>query len=184
MPYPQPVCNVPVVYTWPAPVTSPVTATAQSPPRAAAVLAAPGARVKTFLYKGKTYQAIQTDERGESEEMELRKLSPSLTRVRVGDGEHFAGMPARLPRPRLPAPVESFASPGALLDSILKGVDPGINDQVMRQKLNASAPRAGGAANVTVTAFLYATKKVGQRVVKTLVRIKAISLQAGESVVT
>ncbi len=161
MSYSQPVCNVPVVYTWPAPVASPVTATAQSRLQAAEVPAAPGARVKNFVFKGKTYQAIQTDERGESEEMELRELSPSLRRARVSDGEHFAGAARKAAKTSFAAaPVESFTAPGALLDTILQGVDPSANDQAMRQNVNARSPRAPEEQrNGTVTAFLYATKK-------------------------
>ncbi len=166
---PQPACNVPVVYAQPVPVasyvtpyvTSYVTATAQAPspaPAASAhVLAAPGARVKTFIFKGKTHRAIPTDERGESEEKELRENR----RRGPNDGEHFAGAARKAAKTSFAAaPVERFASPGALLDSILQGSSPGDNDQQMRGNLNEDSPRsAPERRNVTVTAFLYATKK-------------------------
>ena len=54
----------------------------------------------------------------------------------------------------------AFDSPGALLDFILQGGDPTTNDAAMRATLNADSPRAPQERrNVTVTAFLYATKK-------------------------
>ena len=174
---PQPACNVPVVYLQPAPVasyaapyvTSYVTATAQapSPARAAAptsaraaiseIQAAPGARVKTFIFKGKTYRAIPTTERGESEEMELR----DLRRRGPDDGEHFAGVARKSAKTSFAAaPVEGFASPGALLDSILQRTDPDSNDNQMRGTVNKDSLRSPEEQrNVTVTAFLYATKK-------------------------
>ena len=142
---PQPACNVPVVYLQPAPVASYVTATAQSPPREAMadVHAASQAPVKTFLFKGRTFQAIPTDERGESEERELRALSTFHARAQTNDGEHFAGVARKAAKTSSAiAPVESFASPGAVLDSILMGADPSTNDQDMRRKLNANSPRA------------------------------------------
>ena len=56
--------------------------------------------------------------------------------------------------------VETFASPGALITSILNGADPGSNDAELRGKLRPSSARSSDEQdNVTVTAFLYATKK-------------------------
>ena len=101
------------------------------------------APVKTFLFKGRTFQAIPTDERGESEERELRALSTFHARAQTNDGEHFAGVARKAAKTSSAiAPVESFASPGAVLDSILMGADPSNNDQDMRRKLNANSPRA------------------------------------------
>jgi hypothetical protein len=123
--------------------------------------AAPQTLARTFRFKGKTYQAIPTNERGESEETELRDLAPSAARSRAGDGEHFAGRARKSAKTSFAsAPVESFASPGALLDSILKGASPADNDRDMRAKLDSRSDRAPEEQrNVTVTAFLYASKK-------------------------
>jgi hypothetical protein len=162
-PCPRPACYAPVVSARPAPVVLYGMAPAQPPPRAdaAQAQAAPRARVRTFVFKGKTYQAVPTDERGESEEEELRVLPPSLARARASDGEHFAGRARKAAKTSFAvAPVESFSSPGALIDSILRGTDPADNDREMRRKLNADSPRAPEERrNVTVTAYLYATKK-------------------------
>ena len=160
---PAPVCYAPVVYAQPAPVAWTVAASPQAPvvgnvPRAQL---APSGPARTFVFKGKTYQAVPTNERGESEEREVREFSTSAARRRPSDGEHFAGQARKAAKTSFAgATEESFASPGALLDSILKGASPGDNDQVMRGKLNASSARAPEEQRVvSVTAFLYATKK-------------------------
>jgi hypothetical protein len=117
--------------------------------------------VAVFIFRGKTYHAISTSERGESEEPALRALTRSSARGHVNDGEHFAGDARKLAKTSFAVSAEhSFRSPGAVLDSILKGTEPADNDWEMRAKLNESSPRVPEEQrNVRVTAFLYATKK-------------------------
>ncbi len=152
---PQSNASPPAIATQPAPVSWPVTASAQA--RAAPSSAA----VRTFKFKGKTYQAVQTNERGESEEHELRESSLTGAPARRSDGEHFNGSARKSAKTSFASGgADSFSSPGALLDSLLNGSAPQDNDRVMRSKLNANAPRASEEQrNATVTAFLYATKK-------------------------
>jgi hypothetical protein len=117
---------------------------------------------RTFVFKGKTYLAVDTNERGESEEKELRVPSgAALAPRRPSDGEHFAGSARREAKTSfVSGNPQPFNSPGAVLDSILQGDDPSTNDSAMRAKLHASSPRAPEEQrNVTVTGFLYATKK-------------------------
>jgi hypothetical protein len=123
--------------------------------------AAPQPAVKTFTFQGKTYQAIQTNERGESEEPELRGPATFARPRPVSDGEHFAGKARKVAKTSFASgAVESFASPGALITSILNGADPASNDTELRGKLNPNSARSSDEQrNVTVTAFLYATKK-------------------------
>ena len=135
---PQPVYYTPFAYVPRAPVAQPGTASPQ--PRHAA--GAPQAPMKTFVFQGKTYQAVQTTQHGKSEESELRDLAPSAAPRRASDGEHFAGSARKSAKTSFAnGSEESFASPGALLDSILQGTDPDANDQSMRGKLHASSPR-------------------------------------------
>jgi hypothetical protein len=132
---------------------------------AAARVQAQGTAVRppvTFVFQGKTYLAIDTNERGESEEKE-GPFRPEITeaRRRPSDGEHFAGTARKAAKTSFArgAP-RAFGSPGAVLDSIFRGEDPRTNDSTMRGKLNESSPRSPEEErNVTVTAFLYATKK-------------------------
>jgi hypothetical protein len=153
----SPTYPAPVVIAPAAPAAWPVLASRQAP----AAPAAPLAAVRTFRFRGKTHRAIPTVERGESEEREVRARSPFAASAMAGDGEHFAGTARKAAktsfsggRPR------SFDSPGAVLDSILKGTSPADNDSEMRAKLNSNSPRAPEERrNAIVTAFLYATKK-------------------------
>src|SRR4029077_5598338 len=99
---------------------------------------------KTFVFKGKTYQAIDTNERGESEEMELRVPTDASLRIRrPSDGEHFAGVArAEAKTMFVSGTPQAFDSPGAVLDFILQGEDRFANDSKMRAKLHPSSPRA------------------------------------------
>ena len=131
---------------------------------------APGMRAETpavgktvtFVFQGKTYLAVDTNERGESEEKE-EPTRPEVgeARRRPNDGEHFAGTARRAAKTSfVSGAAQAFDSPGALLDFILQGDDPSTNDAAMRATLNADSPRAPAERrNVTVAAFLYATKK-------------------------
>jgi hypothetical protein len=116
----------------------------------------------TFVFQGKKYLAVDTNERGESEEKEL-PMQPHVAeaRRRPSDGEHFAGTAREAAKTSFARGVpQAFDSPGALLDSILRGEDPRANDSTMRAKLNEHSPRGPDEQrNATVTGFLYATKK-------------------------
>jgi hypothetical protein len=166
--YPQP---APVVVYAPgappaavaAPLAIPVTPPQAAVPAAALAAATPAAPTapRTFRSpKGRVYRVIPTNERGESEEEELRAPAPTAAR-RPSDGEHFAGSARKDAKTSFAqAPVETFASPGALIDSLLKGQDPASNDAEMRAKAKHSAGRLPEEQrNVKVNAFLYATKK-------------------------
>ena len=116
----------------------------------------------TFVFQGKTYLAVETNERGESEEKEA-PTRPAVAEARrsPNDGEHFTGTDRRAAKTSFASgDAHVFDSPGAVLDSILHGQDPSTNDATMRATLNESSPRGPAERrNVTVTAFLYATKK-------------------------
>lgn len=155
-------CAQPVTYPMfasaaPAPAAWAVTASPQVPSPPAQPLAA----ARTFIFKGEPYAAVPTNERGESEEKALREFSLAGAHAPPNDGEHFAGSARKSAKTSFAsAPDESFTSPGALLDSLLKGSSPAKNDADLRGTLNKNSPRAPEERrNVTVTAFLYATKK-------------------------
>jgi hypothetical protein len=119
-------------------------------------------RTVRFVFQGKTYSAIDTNERDESEEKE----SPTRPEVaeahqRPSDGEHFNGLDRAAAKTSFASGApQPFDSPGAILDSLFQGDDVRSNDSTMRARVNESSPRAPQEQrNVTVRAFLYATKK-------------------------
>ncbi|HZY85558.1 MAG TPA: hypothetical protein VFE78_12060 [Gemmataceae bacterium] len=107
--------------------------------------------------KGRTYRLITTNDRG-SYEHDLP--APSLTGApKPSDGIHFAGSARRVAKTSVAAaPTETFETINDLLDPLL--TDDQYADATMRGKVKTSTPRvAEEKRNVTVKAFLYATKK-------------------------
>ena len=103
--------------------------------------------------KGKTYRLTVTNERGDFEHD--KKAPPSLTgRPETDDGEVFMGSARKVAKTSISdAEVTTFAS----LDDLLATLP---LDSKMRKKPLKNSPRVEEEEkNVTVTAFLYATKK-------------------------
>jgi hypothetical protein len=99
--------------------------------------------------KGRTYRLIPTQDRGNHAHDEP---APSLTGT--ADGEHFRGTARKAAKTSVAnAAMETFADVKTLLGPL-------ADDMTMRAKIQPGSPRVTEEKrNVTVQAFLYATKK-------------------------
>jgi len=143
----------------PPPVTPPLVGV--TPPDPSGTAGRPPRVVPRFQLQGKVYEVIPTDDRGESEEEDLRDRSTALVGRAGDDGEHFVGKARKAAKTSFAsAATETYPSVAALIDVLLGGETREANDAELRGRLHANSPRSPAEErNVTVTAYLYASKK-------------------------